>query len=141
MIRSLGARSPATPEVEPPLAEEDEGMTIGQMDGRYSTLRPANKPLTRLHVIDRSGRVRTFQYSHLDAESSFDGDTFTLVFAGTRRWRVAVSGHGKLFWAVYDYCTLHRWPYLREATRDFGDPTETVFTRIEITESAPLPVE
>ena len=123
-----------------PPAEEADGLTIAQMDGRYSSLRPENKKLTRLHVIDRSGHVRTFQYAHLDAESTFDGNTFTLVFAGTRRWRVTVTGHGPLFWAAYGL--LHPAPLAvpspRGDPRGLRQPGRTVFTRIVITAGSPL---
>ena len=43
-------------------------------------MRPANKPLTRMHVIKKDGSVRTFYYHFLDVESVFDGGTFTLFF-------------------------------------------------------------
>jgi hypothetical protein len=49
-----------------------------------------------------------------------------------------VKGRGKGFWKAYDYVTLFRWPYIREAVRDF-DKEGTVFTEIKITDVTPKP--
>ena len=101
---------------------------------------PANRNLTRIHIVDKAGRVRSFQYNHLDVESTCEGGTFTLTFAGTKHWRVTVKGHGKMFWAVYDYITLHRWPCLREASGSMpgaNADAEAVFTEIKIVDVTP----
>jgi hypothetical protein len=126
----------------PAPAEEDEpeSLTVAQMDGKYSTMRPANKILTRLHVVDKSGKVRTFQFHFLDVESTFDGKSFTLLFVGTKHFQITVKGHGPKFWAIYDYCTTHRWAYLWEATGSMPAATgdgETVLTSIEIRDVTP----
>ena len=122
----------------PPEEPEDaEALAVGQMDGRYAALRPANKPLTRLHVVKKDGKVSSFQYHFLDARSVYEGGRFVLLFCGARHWELAVTGHGPRFWAVYDYCTTHRWPYLREAVRDFAGEGETVLTGIEIRDVTP----
>lgn len=120
-----------------PPADDGDALTLADMNGK--TMRPANKNLTRLHVVDRQGKVRSFQYAHLDVESRFDGDTFILLFAGTKHYQVTVTGHGKRFWAAYDYCTLHRWPYLREAAGSMPEANEgdAVFTKIEIKDVTP----
>lgn len=123
-----------------PEAEDSEELTIAQMDGRYSTLRPANKNLTRLHVILKDGKVRSYQYHFLDALSTFDGNTFTLVFAGVKHWQLTVKGHGPSLWRLYDLCTLHRLPYLREAAGSMpgiAGEGETVLTEIKIQDVTP----
>ena len=111
------------------------------MDGKYSTMPPANKPLTRLHVILKDGRVRSYQFHFLDAESTFDGNSFKLLFAGVKHWEVTVKGRGPQFWRIYDLVTLHRLPYLREAIRDFAGADETVLTEIIIRDVTPRPEE
>jgi hypothetical protein len=84
--------------------------------------------------------VRTFEYDHLDVEHRFSGGKFSLVFAGTKHWRIDVEGHGDL-WKIFDYCTLRRWPYLREATGSMPgagrSDGETVLTKIEIHDITP----
>jgi hypothetical protein len=102
-------RSPAAV----PEDAEAEELAIDEKDGKDASVRAANKNLTRLHIIDTAGKVRTFQYHFLDVDSTFDGGTFTLVFVGERKhWEVVVRGYGPKFWSVYDYITLHRLPYL-----------------------------
>jgi hypothetical protein len=81
--------------------------------------------------------VRTFQNHCLDVLSPFDGKQFVLLFAGTKHFQVTVKGHGPKFWAINDHCSTHRWSYLREAVRDFGDEGETVLTEIKITDVTP----
>jgi hypothetical protein len=137
-LKKMSAREPEKPPVE---EQDPETLTIAEMDGRYSTLRPANKTLTRMHVILKNGKIFSFQNHYLDVRSTFEGGTFVLLFAGTKHYEVTVIGHGPKFWAVYDYCTQHRWPYLREATRDFAADGETVFTEIRIVDVTPKPGE
>jgi hypothetical protein len=137
-------KRPSSASPSPPPAtvpdDDDDAITFAQMNGKYSTLRPENKTIPRLHVVDKTGKVRSFQYVHLDSDSNFDGGEFSVVFAGTKHWKLTVKGHGKMFWRVYDYISLHRWPYIREEARDFGngkDDGETVFTSIEFTDVTP----
>lgn len=123
---------------EPPATEADsdaEAVSIGDMEGKAP--RPANKVLTRLHVVLKDGSVHTFVYHHLDSNATFNGNSFTLVFVGAKHWQVQVKGRGKEFWRAFDYITLFRWPYLREATRDFGDGL--TFSEIRITDVTPRP--
>lgn len=136
----LNRTTPGAP--PPPATEEPDGeaLTIAQMDGKSSSLRPANKNLTRLHVVLKDGKVCSFQYHYLGAMSAFEGGKFTLLFEGAKHWELTVKGHGPKFWAVYDYCTLHRWPYLREATGSMPGAAadgETVFTEITIKDVTP----
>ncbi len=63
-----------------------------------------------------------------------------MVFAGVKHWRVEVSGHGPDLWRVYDLVTLHRLPYLREASGGMagvGRDGETVLAEILITDVTP----
>ncbi|OWK42138.1 hypothetical protein FRUB_04216 [Fimbriiglobus ruber] len=125
---------------EPVETDDCETLTISQMDGKYATLRPANKTLTRIHVILKDGKVRSYQYAFLDALSTYDGGTFTLLFAGVKHWALTVKGHGPNFWRIYDLCTLHRLPYLREASgsmAESGGEGETILTEIKIVDATP----
>ena len=79
LSRILSQTTPPKPPVE---EAEQDALSIAEMDGRYSSMRPANKNLTRLHVILRDGKVRSYQFAYLDAESTFDGNSFVVTFAG-----------------------------------------------------------
>lgn len=117
---------------------EAEALTIAQMDGKYSSMRPANKPLTRLHVIHKDGKVESLQYHHLDAKSEFNGHSFVFLFSGAKLWELTVEGRN--LWRMYDYISLCRWPYIRVANRDFDAESEMVTSakikEIEIPEPA-----
>ena len=122
--------------------DSDDVLAIQQMDGDYAKKMPANKTLTRIHVVLRDGTVETFQYHFLDVKSSFKGSEFEVIFAGTKHWKLTVKGHGKKFWWVYDMITLHRLPYLKEATDNeakFSDKEQTMLTQIRITDVTPKP--
>ncbi len=135
LSRTATVGTPSNGHAAPP--EESDALTLAEMSG--TAMRPANKNLTRLHVIKKDGKVFTFQYHFLDARSTFEGGAFTLLFCGAKHWELTVKGHGPKFWMVYDFLTLHRWPYLREAVRDMADEGETVFTSIEIKDVTPKP--
>lgn len=112
--------------------KSDDSLTLADMQG---VMRPANKEIGRLHVIDSKGVVRTFNYDHLDVEHRFDGERFSVVFAGTKHYRIDVTGRN--LWRVYDYITIRRWPYLRQAPRDFASDGEMIITLIEIHDITP----
>jgi hypothetical protein len=134
-----GVKSPPAASI-PVEDDEAESLTIAQMDGKYSTMRPANKSLTRMHVVTRDGKVQSFQFHFLDVRSTFNGKEFVLHFVGTKHFQVTVKGYGPKFWAIYDYCTTHRWPYLREATGSMpgrGGDEETVLIEIEVKDVTP----
>lgn len=139
ILRTAGGKPPPKDDPLPTADEAEDGaLTIADMDGRYSTMRPANRNLTRLHVMLKDGSVQSFQFAYLDARSTYNGKEFVLVFAGLKHYQITVKGHGPKFWMIYDYCTTHRWPYLRAALRDFGgDATETVLSEIEIKDVTP----
>lgn len=121
-----------------PAERDSEGISLADMDGRYSTLRPTNHNIPRLHVVERSGTVHTYQYVHLQSDSSFaateNGQVFTLEFALTDQRLARITVEGRNLWRVFDYCTLHRWPYLKAADRDIAQGKEPVITDIRIEE-------
>ena len=124
-------RASLGPSPAPPEEADPETLSISQMDGKYSTMRPANKNLTRLHVIHRDGSVESLQYHHIDAKSEFNGGSFTFLFSGAKLWELTVEGRN--LWRLYDYISLCRWPYIRVATRDFDEQGEVV-TAVRIKE-------
>jgi hypothetical protein len=133
---------PAAPSVAvaPVDDEESDALAFAEMNGRYSSMRPANKLLTRMHVVKKDGAVFTFQFAFLDARSTFDGNSFKLLFVGAKMWEVTVIGRGKGFWRLYDLITLHRWAYLMEATGSMPgavEDGETVLTEIKIIDVSP----
>ena len=120
-----------------PASEESDAIAIAEMSGTHA-MRPAHRNLTRIHIVDKAGKVRTFQYNHLDAMSSYEGGGFVLTFAGTKHWQVTVKGSGAKLWSIYDSITLHRCPYLREASGSLpGADGETVLTSIEFKDITP----
>ena len=111
--------------------DDSDALTVAQMNGDYSSMRPANKTLTRLHVIHKDGKVESLQYHHLDAKSEFKGGSFVFLFSGAKLWELTVEGRN--LWRMYDYISLCRWPYIRVATRDFDESGEVV-TAVRIKE-------
>ncbi len=93
--------------------------------------------LTRLHIRTKDGTTHAFMYHQLDSNAEFKGGEFKLLFAGAKHWEIRVKGNGPRLWEVFDYLCLHRWPFLVEATRDFGGDGDTVFASIEIVDVTP----
>ncbi|HYH63056.1 MAG TPA: hypothetical protein VD866_00010 [Urbifossiella sp.] len=123
------------PKLDEPPPEHDgepEELTIADMDGKYATMRPANKSLPRIHIVHSDGKVETLYYHHLDAKSEYNGGSFTVLFTGAKIWELTVEGRN--LWRLYDYVTLSRWPYIRVAHRDFGGKDEEVVTAARIKE-------
>lgn len=117
----------------PPEADGEE-LSIGQMSGDYSRMRPSNRAIPRIHVVHKDGKVETLYYHHMDAKSVYDGASFTFVFAGAKVWELTVEGRN--LWRLYDYMSLSRWPYLRVATRDFEQAGEVV-TAVRVKDITP----
>ena len=135
LLSKMGAK-PAAKE-EPTLEADGEELSIGQMG---MLIRPANKNLTRIHVVRKDGTVESFQYHYSDVKGMFKGSEFIIIFAGTKHWQLTVRGGGPEFWRAYDLITLHRLPYLREATENeakFAEKKMTVFSSIEIKDVTP----
>jgi len=126
-----GAKVKPKPQEQPPEQDaESEEMTIASMDGKYATMRPANKALTRIHIVHSDGKVETLYFHHIDAKSEYNGGSFTFLFSGAKLWELTVEGRN--LWRLYDYISLSRWPYIRVAHRDFGGKDEEVFTAARI---------
>jgi len=118
-------------------------ISIAEMRGDSTAMRPTNKEVPRLHVIKRDGSIETLQNIHLDVKSAFYGNGFMIPFTGAKHWELRVKGYGEMLWRAYDYCTLKRWPYIREVTRDFANDAMkaaekgVVFTEVEIVDVTP----
>ena len=101
--------------------------------------RPANKPVYALHCCLGKDGYRSFQYVHLDSDSSFQttsgGHVITLRFAGTQVVQVTITGRNLR--QLYDLLHQHRIPWLMQADRDLADGQEAIVTTIEITAVVP----
>lgn len=126
----LAGGKPKPDEVE--TTADDEFLSLADMAG--NPLRPANRTLTRLHVIHRDGTVETLFYHHIDAKAEYRGNSFTFLFSGARLWELTVEGRN--LWRMFDYISLSRWPFIRVATRDFDQDGEVV-TAVRIKDVTP----
>lgn len=119
-------------------AEDTERVNLLNPQGEYeAACHPSNKGLTRLHVMKVGQDAVTFQYVHMRSHSTGGNGGFTIEFDDGNRWRVTVRGRN--LWEIYDYCTLHRMPCIRELgpERDFPDQfprDKPVITEIRIEE-------
>jgi hypothetical protein len=115
-------------------ADEDRGLpALG--DGDYRAFaRPSNKPLYALHFVSPQGLVRSFQYMHLDSDSSYKPEHINLRFTGTTIVNVVISGRN--LWELYDYIHQHRMAWVRQAGRDFAADGEAIVTNISFVEAA-----
>jgi hypothetical protein len=116
---------------------EPDALTIAEMG---TSIRPANKNLTRIHVVRKNGDIESFQYHFSDVRGTFKGSEFVIIFAGTKHWQLNVRGSGPDFWRAYDLITLHRLPYLREATENeakFAAKDATIFAEVKIADITP----
>jgi hypothetical protein len=114
-----------------PQAEDELGLpSLG--DKQYvPCARPANKPLYSIHFISPKGEVRSFQYVHLDSNSSFTAECITLKFLGMEPEKVVIRGRN--LWRLYDYIHQHRMPWVMQAARDFAQDGQTVVTQVAFT--------
>jgi hypothetical protein len=72
---------------------------------------------------------------HPDVSTSATSPSTT---SGTQRhWQVTVKGNGKEFWRAYDLVTLHRCPYIREATGSMVPDGGAAFTSVEFVDITP----
>jgi hypothetical protein len=101
-------------------SENDAGLPSLDADQYQPYARPANKPLYSIHFVSAKGIVRSFQYVHLDSNSSFAAEHITLRFMGMEPLKVVI--HGRNLWRLYDYIHQHRVAWVAETQRDFvGD--------------------
>jgi hypothetical protein len=100
--------------------------------------RPANRPVYTLHCCLGKDGYRSFQYVHLDSDSSFKtssaGHVITLRFAGTQVMQVTIKGRN--LWRLYGTLHAHSISWVMRADRDLADEQETIITAIEF-----VPVE
>jgi hypothetical protein len=101
--------------------------------------RSANKPVYTLHCCLGKDGYRSFQYVHLDSNSSFKttptGHLITLRFAGTQVMQVMIAGRNLR--QLYDLLHQHRIPWLMRADRDLAEEQEAIITAIEIAAVVP----
>jgi hypothetical protein len=101
--------------------------------------RPANKPVYTLHCCLGRDGYRSFQYVHLDSDSSFktssSGHVIALRFAGTQVMQVMIKGRNlrQLYGALHS----HLIPWVMRADRNLADEQEAIITAIEITAAEP----
>jgi len=116
--------------VDEPTGDDERGLP-SLSDGNYRAYaRPANKPLYALHFISPQGNVRSFQYMHLDSDSSFTAERIALRFTGIKIMNVVITG--RCLWEVYDYIHQHRTAWIRQAARDFAADREAIVTAISM---------
>ena len=105
---SLFGGKPVDAQPEDELADSDLPDTSAPYQAHA---RPANKPVYTLHCCLGKDGYRSFQYVHLDSDSSFKttsaGHVITLRFAGTQVMQVTIKGRNLR--QLYDY--LHSTPH------------------------------
>ncbi len=74
--------------------------------------------------------MRSFQYAHLDSNSSFTAECITLRLMGMAPVKVLI--HGRNLRQLYDYIHQHRTAWVREAARPFAADDETIVTKVKI---------
>lgn len=112
-------------------AQSDDETGLPSLNERQYTPhgRPANKPLYSIHFVNPNGEVRSFQYVHLDSNSSFSAEGVTLKFLGMEPVKVVIRGRN--LWTLYDYIHQHRAAWVMQAARDFAQDGQTIVTRID----------
>lgn len=99
--------------------------------GEYSPYAlPSPKPLFAVHFVATNGDIRSFQYLHLDSNSSFVGQRIVLRFLGMQAIQVTIDGRNLR--ALYEYLHQHRMRWVQEAARDFARDGEPVVSKITI---------
>jgi hypothetical protein len=100
--------------------------------------RPASKPVYTLHCCFGKDGYRSFQYVHLDSDSSFRtssaGNVITLRFAGTQVIQVTIKGRNLR--QLYDHLHQHQISWITRADRDFTTDGDPLITGIVIEEVA-----
>jgi hypothetical protein len=98
--------------------------------------RPSHHALYSLHFILGTDGYRSFQYVHLDSQSSLTtdgkGQVIRLRFCGSKV--TAVTIRGRNLSRLYDYIHQHKIAWVMRMDRDFGTGNEPVVTAIDIEE-------
>lgn len=114
-----------------PAAEPESGLP-SLMDDYSPFSRLANKPLYSIHFIGPNDEMRSFQYSHLDSDSSYSAGKISLRFMGLKA--VAVIIEGRNLQPLYDYIHQHRAAWVKQAARDFAPDGTSIVTKITFVE-------
>ena len=102
--------------------------------------RPSHTSLYTLHCILGPDGFRSFQYVHLDSDSSLsadgNGQVIRLRFCSSKT--IAVTIRGRNLQRLYDYLHQHKiaWVMRVDRERDFAKGNEPVITSIDIEELA-----
>ncbi|MDZ4858037.1 MAG: hypothetical protein SGI88_03570 [Candidatus Hydrogenedentes bacterium] len=115
--------------ITPAKGESVEGEDLGPCASR-----PSPKWWAGLHVHNGTEPTRSFQYVQLDF-AEYTPSRFTFIFAGTRQWKLEVSGRN--LWSIYNYINSHRIEWIRKADRDFSGEQEPIITGITIEDVTP----
>jgi hypothetical protein len=110
-------------------SETDDALPAND-DAYAAFARRSNKPEFSLHFITAAGTMRSFQYAHLDSNSSFTAECITLRFMGMTPVKVLI--HGRNLRQLYDYIHQHKTAWVREAARAFAADNETIVTKVKI---------
>jgi len=98
--------------------------------------RPSHNSPYTLHCILGADGYRSFQYVHLDSDSSLSADgkgqIIRLRFCGSKI--TAVTIRGRNLWRLYDYIHQHKMGWIMRMDRDFAADDEPVITAIDIEE-------
>lgn len=115
--------------------EGDECMLPDFAKGYKAFGRASVKPLYTLHCFLGKEGFRSFQFVHMDSDSTLtterDGQVITLRFAGLKPVIVMIRGTNLRL--LYDYIHQHRMPWIAQADRDFPRGDEPMISRILIT--------
>jgi hypothetical protein len=127
-------RRPPKAEREREAEQPTESLLPDPSKGYEPCARPSHSPLYTLHCILGPDGYRSFQYVHLDSDSSLSADgkgqVIRLRFCGSKT--VAVSIRGRNLWRLYDYIHQHRMAWVMRVDRDFATGNEPVITAIDI---------
>jgi hypothetical protein len=130
-LRSALRTTPA--EVSP--SDDETGLPPLNGKNYAPHARPSNKPLYSIHFLDPAGNVTSFQFVHLDSQSTFTPECITLKFLGMEPVKVTIRGRN--LWRLYDYIHQHRVAWIMQAARDFAQDGQTVITSVRFTAVKP----
>jgi hypothetical protein len=119
-------------------AEPPESSLPDPSKGYEPCSRPSQHGLYTLHCILGADGYRSFQYVHLDSDSSLSADgkgqVIRLRFSSSKI--TAVTIRGRNLWRLYDQIHQHKmaWVMRMDRDRDFAAGNEPVVTAIDIEE-------
>jgi hypothetical protein len=119
----------SAPEADAP---ENDSELPSLEGGEYQPFANAtNRPVYSIHFLTSKGEVRSFQYLHLDSNSTFASGAISIRFMGMRPVNVKIFGRNLR--RLYDYIHQHRISWVVEIApgRDFIKDGEPVVTGID----------